>query len=201
MAKLNRQYQYKNTPYTYIVTQVGLRVKTDVEWKDAVGYTEYSHVEPAETKYIREQSEFDTLFIPTMLEVGDYIVGYSMGRPKSRWQVTELQNDEQTEEEFAVAVNQANKSETMKFNLEISSNAAISTYEPSTEQATDYYYQMDNIDEVVRNVPTINEISSMLSDGAERVKNISENVPSFQLEEARESVKQTLGNIYKRFEV
>lgn len=199
MAKLNRHYQYQYK--TYIVTQVGLRVKTNAEWKDAVGYTEYSHVESAETKYIREQSEFDRLFIPTMLEVGDYIVGYSMGRPKSRWQVTELQTDEQTEEEFAVAVNQANKAETMKFNLEISSNAAISTYEPSTEQATDYYYQMENIDEVMRNVPTINEISSMLSDGAERVKNILKNVPSFQLEEARESVKQTLGNIYKRFEV
>lgn len=200
MAKLNRTYQYKDT--SYIVTQVGLRVKVNGEWKDAVGYTEYSNLEELlETKYIREQSEFDTLFIPTMLEVGDYIVGYSMGRPRSKWQVTELQTDNETEEEYAVAVNQANKAETMTFKLEISSTAAISPYDPSTEQATDYYYQMENIDEVVRNVPTINEISSMLADGAERVKNISENVPSFQLEEARESVKQTLQVIYNRFDV
>lgn len=200
MAKLNRTYQYKEK--TYIVTQVDLRVKENGEWKDAVGYTEYNNIEEQrQTKYIRTKDEFDRLFVPTMLEVGDYIVGYSMGRPKSRWQVTELHTDGETEEEYAVAVNQVNKEETMTFKLEISGNAAISPYDPSTEQATDYYYQMENIDEVTKNVPTINEISSMLSDGAERVKNISANVPSYLLDEAWESVIQTLQMIYNRFDV
>ena len=112
MAKLNRTYQYKEK--TYIVTQVDLRVKENGEWKDAVGYTEYSDIdEQRQTKYIRTKDEFDRLFVPTMLEVGDYIVGYSMGRPKSRWQVTELQTDGETEEEYAVAVNQVNKEETV----------------------------------------------------------------------------------------
>lgn len=200
MAKLNRTYQYKEK--TYIVTQVDLRVKENGEWKDAVGYTEYNNIEEQrQTKYIRTKDEFDCLFVPTMLEVGDYIVDYAMARPKSCWQVTELQTDNETEEEYAVAVNQVNKEKTMTFKLEILANAAISLYAPSTEQATDYYYQMENIDEVMKNVPTINEISSMLSEGAKRVKNVSMNVPSYLLDEARESVTQTLQMIYNRFGV
>ena len=200
MARLNRQYQYKGN--TYVVTQVGLTAKIDGGWVSAVGYADMKTVDvpPTETKYIREAVDFDAQFIPTMLEIGDYVIGLSMARPRSRWQVTEIKTTED-ETQYAIAENVVNKNEIIELTLEISENAAIELYDGEAEQAATYYYHTENIDEIVRNVPTIIEISSMLSDGAERVKNISKNSSSFKIEEARESVKQTLDNIYKRFDV
>ena len=205
MAKLNREYFYKTTRYTVVTKSV--MMKANGKWASSVGYKETENKDnPDATLYIREEAEFNQLFLPTALEVGDYIVGYSMARPRSKYQVDEIR-DGDSGEKIAVAVptSKTGSQQRMQFLADITENEPLTviSYESGepTEQATDYYYQMENLDECLKNNTLIRDMSAMLSDAAERVKKISRYTPSHYLEEAKESVTETLGYVYGRFDV
>lgn len=191
MIQIDRHYYYKGNEY--VVTGFCKVKSSRGEWVNGVSYKKTSE-ESAEV-YAISKEMFDHYFIPTTLEVGDMIVGISMGRFVAEYEVVSID----VESSQAIAKNSSGVD--LIVNTAIDSDAVVTKVKGGMPYAVVYYYRLACMKERMINATIIDKMSSVLSTAATRVQHISTFNNTCSLQESLKSIQQTLEMIYNKFEV
>ena len=191
MIQIDKHYYYKGTEY--VVTGF-CRVKTpSSEWVDGVSYKKAS--EESTEIYVRDKEAFEYYFIPTTLEVGDIIIAVSMGKVVAEYEVTRIDS------ESSQATDKSPSGIDLIVNTAVDSDAVVTKVEGGVPYTADYYYQLANMRERMKNSTIIDKMVSALSTAATRVQDIPASNTTYSLEESLKSIQQTLDVIYNKFGV
>lgn len=192
MIQIDKHYYYKGNEY--VVTGF-CKVKTlSGEWVDGVSYKKAS--EESTEIYVRDKEAFEYYFIPTTLEVGDIIIAVSMGKVVAEYEVTSIDS------ESSQATAKSPSGIDLIVNTAVDSDAVVTKVEGGVPYTADYYYQLVNMRERMKNSTIIDKMVSELSTAATRVQDIpAASNTSYRLEESLKSIQQTLDVIYNKFGV
>lgn len=86
-------------------------------------------------------------------------------------------------------------------NTAVDSDAVVTKVEGGVPYTADYYYQLANMRERMKNSTIIDKMVSALSTAATRVQDIPASNTTYRLEESLKSIQQTLDVIYNKFGV
>lgn len=196
MVTKDKHYYYKGTEYV-VVGFTKMKSTLNGEWVEAVQYKRATEVDdPNVEPFTRDQKDFEYKFIPAVLEVGMEIVSESMGRLTGELVVKELYG-EGTE---AGCAPKGSEEVTLTVSVNVQPTGQLTVVDGGA-QATFYFVLLENMKQRLANKKVINQIVTSLSNGTQRVANIDPSVDTYGLQEALNSVDQTLENIYRKFGV
>lgn len=196
MIAKDKHYCYKDTEYV-VVGFTKMKSTLNGEWVEAVQYKRATEVDdPNVEPFTRDQKDFEYKFIPAILEVDMEIVSESMGRLTGELVVKELYG-EGTE---AGCAPKGSEEVTLTVSVNVQPTGQLTVVDGGA-QATFYFVLLDNMKQRLANKKVINQIVTSLSNGTQRVANIDPSVDTYGLQEALNSVDQTLENIYRKFGV
>ncbi len=191
MIQIDKHYYYKGNEY--VVTGFCEVKTTSGEWVDGVSYKKAS--EESTEIYVRDKEAFEYYFIPTTLEVGDIIIAVSMGKVVAQYEVTSIDS------ESSQATAKSPSGVDLIVNTAVDSDAVVTKVEDGVPYTADYYYQLANMRERMKNSTIIDKMVSALSTAATRVQDIPASNTTYSLEESLKSIQQTLDVIYNKFGV
>lgn len=191
MIQIDKHYYYKGTEY--VVTGFCKVRALSREWVDGVSYKKDS--EESTDIYVRDKEAFEYYFIPTTLEVGDIIIAVSMGKVVAEYEVTSIDS------ESSQATAKSPSGIDLIVNTAVDSDAVVTKVEGGVPYTADYYYQLANMGERMKNSTIIDKMVSALSTAATRVQDIPASNTTYRLEESLKSIQQTLDVIYNKFGV
>jgi hypothetical protein len=191
MIQIDKHYYYKGNEY--VVTGFCKVKTTSDEWVDGVSYKKAS--EESTEIYVRDKEAFEYYFIPTTLEVGDIIIAVSMGKVVAEYEVTSIDS------ESSQATAKSPSGIDLIVNTAVDSDAVVTKVEGGVPYTADYYYQLANMRERMKNSTIIDKMVSALSTAATRVQDIPASNTTYRLEESLKSIQQTLDVIYNKFGV
>lgn len=196
MVTKDKHYYYKGTEYV-VVGFTKMKSTLNGEWVEAVQYKRATEVDdPNVEPFTRDQKDFEYKFIPAVLEVGMEIVSESMGRLTGELVVKELYG-EGTE---AGCATKGSEEVTLTVSVNVQPTGQLTVVDGGA-QATFYFVLLENMKQRLANKKVINQIVTSLSNGTQRVANIDPSVDTYGLQEALNSVDQTLEIIYRKFGV
>lgn len=196
MVTKDKHYYYKGTEYV-VVGFTKMKSTLNGDWVEAVQYKRATEVDdPNVEPFTRKQKDFEYKFIPAVLEVGMEIVSESMGRLTGELVVKELYG-EGTE---AGCAPKGSEEVTLTVSVNVQPTGQLTVVDGGA-QATFYFVLLENMKQRLSNKKVINQIVTSLSNGTQRVANIDPSVDTYGLQEALNSVDQTLENIYRKFGV
>lgn len=196
MVTKDKHYYYKGTEYV-VVGFTKMKSTLNGEWVEAVQYKRATEVDdPNVEPFTRDQKDFEYKFIPAVLEVGMEIVSESMGRLTGELVVKELYG-EGTE---AGCAPKGSEEVTLTVSVNVQPTGQLTVIDGGA-QATFYFVLLENMKQRLANKKVISQIVTSLSNGTQRVANIDPSVDTYGLQEALNSVDQTLENIYRKFGV
>lgn len=196
MVTKDKHYYYKGTEYV-VVGFTKMKSTLNGEWVEAVQYKRATEVDdPNVEPFTREQKDFEYKFIPAVLEVGMEIVSESMGRLRGELVVKELY----VEGTEAGCAPKGSEEVTLTVSVNVQPTGQLTVVDGGA-QATFYFVLLENMKQRLANKKVINQIVTSLSNGTQRVANIDPSVDTYGLQEALNSVDQTLENIYRKFGV
>lgn len=196
MVTKDKHYYYKGTEYV-VVGFTKMKSTLNGEWVEAVQYKRATEVDdPNVEPFTRDQKDFEYKFIPAVLEVGMEIVSESMGRLTGELVVKELYG-EGTE---AGCAPKGSEEVTLTVSVNVQPTGQLTVVDGGA-QSTFYFVLLENMKQRLANKKVINQIVTSLSNGTQRVANIDPSVDTYGLQEALNSVDQTLENIYRKFGV
>lgn len=196
MVTKDKHYYYKGTEYV-VVGFTKMKSTLNGEWVEAVQYKRATEVDdPNVEPFTRDQKDFEYKFIPAVLEVGMEIVSESMGRLTGELVVKELYGGG-TE---AGCAPKGSEEVTLTVSVNVQPTGQLTVVDGGA-QATFYFILLENMKQRLANKKVINQIVTSLSNGTQRVANIDPSVDTYGLQEALNSVDQTLENIYRKFGV
>lgn len=183
--KIDKHYTYKGNEYK-VVGFTDMKVSGAVpDWQPGVLYksiTAGSEVSP----YSRLESQFLERFIPTTLEVGDEIVGQSMGKIIRTYKVSEID-----EAGFAHYDNS-----TLITDDSIDINGKIESLPDDETVTAEYYYLSVNLDIRLKNLKVIQDLSVMFYEASESFSELSVSSIDFNiLEEYKKEGEQLINKI------
>lgn len=197
MVTKDKHYYYKGTEYVVVGFSM---MKTSTgngteSWKEAVLYKRASELNDDNALvFTRRKDDFEIKFIPTLLEVDDCIIAVSMGKIAAEYIVKEV------DENQAVAI--SHNGTTLIVNKEIDSEGICTRISGGTSFSSDYYYhKFGDITFRIANEEVLNSICDSLSQAITRIQNIDLQNTTFSLQEAKNSIEQTLKIVYKKFGV
>lgn len=196
MVTKDKHYYYKGTEYV-VVGFTKMKSTLNGEWVEAVQYKRATEVDdPNVEPFTRDQKDFEYKFIPAVLEAGMEIVSESMGRLTGELVVKELYG-EGTE---AGCAPKGSEEVTLTVSVNVQPTGQLTVVDGGA-QSTFYFVLLENMKQRLANKKVINQIVTSLSNGTQRVANIDPSVDTYGLQEALNSVDQTLENIYRKFGV
>lgn len=187
--KVNKHYTYKGNEYVVMgFTKVKIPGMTP-SWQEGVQYKSIVSSDP-EVNYVSTLERFQNRFLPTLLEVGDEVVTFSMGKIYATYTVKSID-----ENGFVSYVNS-----TLITNNSIDKSGKIEYLSDAKDIVLDCYYLSKNLDYRLKNMTLIKEMSTMFSKFVTDINSLSVGTIDFStlqsLKEEGEQYITKVMNVY-----
>lgn len=192
MVTVGNHYFYKELEFV-VIGLTNLKIEENDMWIVGVQYKHASDIDdPSAETFVREKADFEYNFIPAVLEVDMEIALVDEGKVTDTYTVTEVEDDN--------ALAQNKDGIELVFLAGVSPDGKLTVVSPPNEMG-DFYVLMPDMQKRVANEAIVNEMLTILTEGSERIEKINIAAPTYDLQESKISLSQTLKIIYTKFGV
>lgn len=192
MVTVGNHYFYEGSEFV-VVGLTSMKFAYKDRWIDAVQYIHSYDVDvPNAETFVREKADFEYNFIPAVLEVDMTIALIDSGKIVDTYTVMAVEDDN--------ALAQNKDGIELVFLAGVNPDGSLVIVSPPEELGT-FYVLMPDMQKRMTNRGIIDEMEALLTEGIERIEKINVAVTTYDLQESKISLSQTLKIIYTKFGV
>ena len=192
MVTIGNHYFYKELEFV-VVGLTSVKFTDKDRWVDAVQYVHSYDVDaPNAETFVREKADFEYNFIPAVLEVDTKIACVENGKVVDTYSVTAVEDDN------ALAENSDGRE--VVFLAGVNPDGSLTVVSPPEELGL-FYVLMPDMQKRMTNRGIVDEMEALLVEGIERIGKINVSGATYDFQESKISLSQTLKIIYTKFGV